>query len=75
MIRSLPKKNSYLYNVCAFCHYWEGNAHLHSRGSASIEFDERAKGRCLTKGLNGKTAATRACSQFQMSNEASRYCR
>lgn len=75
MQRSLPRSDNYSYNVCAFCHYWEGDAQLHSHGQSQVEFDERAKGRCLRSGANGKSAGYQACSKFQISNEASRYAK
>lgn len=68
---SAPRENG--YNYCAFCHYWEGNAGLHSYG-CGVEFDDRAKGQCL-KMRSQRNAGVHACPKFQMSNEASRYCR
>lgn len=75
MLHSLPRSDNYGCNVCAFCHYWEGDAQLHSHGTSQVEFNEHAKGRCLSIGVNGKTASYSACSRFQMSNEASRYAK
>lgn len=75
MLRSLPRSDIYAGNVCAFCHYWEGNAGLHSHGAAQVEFDDRVMGRCLKQCVNGKKASYPACSKFQISNEASRYAK
>ena len=75
MLHGLPRADNYGCDVCAFCHYWEGDARLHSHGTYQVEFDERVMGRCLAKGIGGKIAGTSACSKFQISNEASRYCK
>ena len=75
MLRGLPRLDNRTSNVCGFCHYWEGDAQLHSHGAFQVEFNERAKGRCLWKGNIEKTALYPVCSEFQMSNEASRYCK
>ncbi len=72
MLHGLPRADNYGCNVCALCHYWEGDAQLHSHGSYQVEFDGRAKGRCLKVG-NTKTSFNSACSRFQMSNVASKY--
>lgn len=74
MIRSLPKRDSYTSNVCAYCHYWEGDAQLHSHGTSQVEFDGNAKGRCITRGSQ-RSANMGACPKFEISNDASRYCR
>ncbi len=74
MIHSLPKDDGYINNVCAFCHYWEGEARLHSHGTSQVEFDGNAKGRCITKGIQ-KNANAAACQKYQISNDASRYCK
>ena len=73
MLHGLPRADNYGCNVCAFCHYWEGNAQLHSHGFYQVEFNERTKGRCLSIGGVPKPANYSACSRFQMSNEASKY--
>ena len=75
MLRTLPRLDNRSSNVCAFCHYWEGDAQLHSHSSTMVEFNDRAKGRCLRKGCNGQSAIHSVCNEFQMSNEASRYCK
>ena len=75
MLHALPRSDNRASNVCAFCHYWEGDAQLHSHGSTQVEINERAKGRCLRRGINGQLAARTVCSEFQMSNDASRYCK
>lgn len=75
MVRSAPRKNGYSSNICAFCHFWEGNAQLHSRGT-SIEFDDRAKGICLaTNGRCSRASSFPACQRFQISLEASKYAK
>lgn len=74
MLHSLPRSDYYSCDVCAFCHYWEGDAHLHSHGQNQVEFDEHAKGRCLKVGIT-KPSSYSACSKFQISNEASRYAK
>lgn len=73
MVRDTPRRNGYGGNVCAFCHYWEGDANLHSYGMSKVEFDGLAKGMCLkTRGT--KYAQNVACpAHFELSNEASRY--
>lgn len=74
MIHAAPRKNGYGGNVCVFCHYWEGDAQLHSYSSTQVEFDGQAKGMCLkTRGT--RYAQTGACPKFELSNEASRYAR
>lgn len=73
MTHSAPKKNGYVGNMCAFCHYWEGNVSLHSRGTM-VEFDEHEKGRCIKSGST-RFAGNGACPKFELSNEASRYAR
>lgn len=74
MVRSAPRKNAPSSNICAFCHFWEGNAQLHSKGAASIEFDDRAKGVCLaTNSRCSRSSSYPACQKFQISIEASRY--
>lgn len=75
MLHNLPRSDRYAGNVCAFCHYWEGDAQMHSHGSYQVEFNERSKGRCLLKNANGKSANCAACPKFQISNDASRYCK
>lgn len=75
MLHSLPRTDNYGYDVCAFCHYWEGEANLHSHGQYQVEFDQRANGRCLKIGASVKNANNSACSKFQISNEASRYAK
>ena len=52
MLHGLPRADNYGCNVCAFCHYWEGDAQLHSHGSYQVEFNERTKGRCLSIGVS-----------------------
>lgn len=74
MLHGLPRNDNRNYNVCAFCHFWEGDAELHSHGQSQVEFNERAKGRCL-KTMSTKTTCSSACSKFQMGNEASRYAK
>lgn len=74
MLHAIPRTDYFAANVCAFCHYWEGDAYLHSHGQSQVEFDERAKGRCLKLGVM-KTSCYSACSKFQISNEASRYAK
>ena len=75
MVRALPRLDNRASNVCGFCQYWEGDAQLRSHGASMVEFDERAKGRCLRLGVAGFTAMRAVCPNFQMSNEASRYCK
>lgn len=75
MVRALPRLDNRAFNVCGFCHYWEGDAQLRSHGASQVEINERAKGRCLRIGISGQTAAHSVCPNFQMSNEASRYCK
>ena len=72
MLHGLPRSDNYGCNVCAFCHYWEGDAQIHSHGSYQVEFNERAKGRCLSIGVQ-KLANYSACSRFQMSIVAGKY--
>lgn len=71
---NVPKNGTYNGNICAFCHYWEGIAQLHSCGSTRVEYDNQARGRCL-KTNSTKIASNFACPKFEMSNEASRYAK
>lgn len=69
-----PKRNGYLGNLCAFCNYWEGEANLRSRNSSMLEFDEKARGKCLRNGAV-RPSSVSACNYFEISPNASRYAK
>lgn len=70
-----PRSGGRFGNVCAFCHYWNGNAQLQRHKINDVLYDSDAKGRCLSRGNSEERASRPACPQFVVSNEASRYCK
>lgn len=75
MATTKPRKNGTLGNVCAFCHFWNGNACIEPYGAFNVQYDERAMGQCLARGRSTYKASHPACRDFQISNEVSRYCK
>lgn len=76
MTHNAPRKSGYSGNICAFCHYWEGDAQLHRYSSTSmVEYDHQAKGKCLQTSGTIRNSSGIACPKFELSNEASRYAR
>lgn len=75
MATTKPRKNGTLGNVCAFCHFWNGNACIEPYGMFNVQYDERATGQCLARSRSTYKASHPACRNFQMSNEVSRYCK
>lgn len=72
--RSRPKRNTTSLCYCAYCHYWEGDSQLRSKGGSMVEFDSSAKGYCVCNGKHAsRNAGYSACRDFQLSNEASKY--
>ncbi len=75
MVIGTPRSGGSHGNVCAFCHYWDGDAKLERYKISDVLYDERATGCCLKRGNSQERACRPACSYFEMSNNASRYCR
>lgn len=74
MTHSVPKKNTYSGNICAFCNFWEGDANLCSRSLTVLEYDNKATGICI-KTRAKRPAGSGACSKFEISPNANRYVR
>lgn len=70
-----PRSNGSFGNVCAFCHFWDGDAHLTRHKISDVLYDDKAKGRCLSTRNSQADATQPACSRFVISNQASKYCK
>lgn len=71
-----PKRNGYMGNICAFCHYFEKEVPLHRRSVGGVEYDDRVKAQCLAEtGTKTPLSSTAACRKFKLSNDADRYAK
>ena len=74
IIKSKPDRNNRSTCFCAYCNFWEGDCGLKLHSSSTVEFDERAKGKCI-KTVNPRQAGSSTCSKFEFSPYATKYIR
>lgn len=74
-IHAVPRKNTYMGNICAFCKYFEADPQLKHHSIGFVAYDDKVKGRCLAIGVSGKTSFGSACSRFELSYEAEKYAK
>ncbi len=70
-----PRSSGSFGNVCAFCHFWDGDAQLTRYKISDVLYDDNARGSCLAISNNVEKATRPACSRFRISNQASKYCK
>lgn len=70
-----PRSSGSFGNVCAFCHFWDGDAQLTRYKISDVLYDDNARGCCLAISNNVEKATRSACSRFRISNQASKYCK
>lgn len=47
---AVPRKNTYMGNICAFCKYFEADPQLKHHSIGFVAYDNKVKGRCLAIG-------------------------
>ena len=74
-VHANPRKKGTTGNICAFCKYFDPEVSLKRYNSEFIEYDDRAKGRCLVGGNAARVSCLSACQKFEMSYNADRYAK
>jgi len=69
-----PRSGGRFGNICAFCHFWEGETNFKLYKINSVLYDD-VRGICLAWAGSSYASSTPACPKFQMGVQASRYCK